>query len=167
MANVLSHYTSFDSALHILLTGKVRFGRILNSNDKSEIDMLLNNPDKEKFQIFCCCGKPMSSLMWFAYAKNKYGVCIEFIIKKPYTKKKLLRKNNGMIHKSRFIEYCNIDEKTVHFTHHDELYAPHGVEWLKLYLPARSAMVLKMEKTRAKCGEKKSTTSKRSCAKKK
>ena len=63
--------------------------------------------------------------------------------------------------------YGNIDEKTVHFTHHDELYAPHGVEWLKLYLPARSAMVLKMKKTRAKCGEKKSTTSKRSCAKKK
>ena len=63
--------------------------------------------------------------------------------------------------------YGNINEKTVHFTHHDELYAPHGVEWLKLYLPARSAMVLKMKKTRAKCGEKKSTTSKRSCAKKK
>ena len=63
--------------------------------------------------------------------------------------------------------YGNVDEKMAHFTHHDELYGPHGVEWLKLYLPARSAMVLKMKKTRAKCGEKKSTTSKRSCAKKK
>ena len=63
--------------------------------------------------------------------------------------------------------YGNIDEKMSHFTHHDELYAPHGVEWLKLYLPARSAMVLKMKKTRAKCGEKKPAAPKRSCAKKK
>ena len=63
--------------------------------------------------------------------------------------------------------YGNIDEKTVHFTHHDELYAPHGVEWLKLYLPARSAMVLKMKKTRVKCGEKKPAAPKRRCAKKK
>ena len=63
--------------------------------------------------------------------------------------------------------YGNIDEKTSHFTHHDELYAPHGVEWLKLYLPARSAMVLKMKKTRAKCAEKKAAAPKRRCAKKK
>ena len=63
--------------------------------------------------------------------------------------------------------YGNIDEKMSHFTHYDELYAPHGVEWLKLYLPARSAMVLKMKKTRAKCGEKKAATPKRKCAKKK
>ena len=57
--------------------------------------------------------------------------------------------------------YGNIDEKMSHFTHHDELYAPHGVEWLKLYLPARSAMVLKMKKMRAKCGAKKNETPKR------
>ena len=63
--------------------------------------------------------------------------------------------------------YGNIDEKMAHFTHYDELYAPHGVEWLKLYLPARSAMVLKMKKTRAKCGEKKAETTKRKCTKKK
>ena len=68
---------------------------------------------------------------------------------------------------SDFGGYGNIDEKTVHFTHHDELYAPHGVEWLKLYLPARSAMVLKMKKTRAKCAEKKVAAPKRRCAKKK
>ena len=63
--------------------------------------------------------------------------------------------------------YGNIDEKMSHFTHHDELYAPHGVEWLKLYLPARSAMVLKMKKMRAKCGAKKNETPKRKCSKKK
>ena len=38
--NVLTHYTSFDAALHILLTGKVKFGNILNSNDQVEIDLI-------------------------------------------------------------------------------------------------------------------------------
>ncbi len=42
--------------------------------------------------------------------------------------------------------YDNIDEKVKHFTLSDPLYTPHGVEWLKLYLPARSAMVLKKMK---------------------
>ncbi len=43
----------------------------------------------------------------------------------------------------RFGGYGNIDEKVEHFTQPDPLYAPHGVEWLRLYIPSRSAMVLK------------------------
>ena len=39
--------------------------------------------------------------------------------------------------------YGNIDESVSHLTQTDPLYAPHGVEWLKLYLPARSAIVLR------------------------
>ena len=39
--------------------------------------------------------------------------------------------------------YGNVDEKVRHLTQSDPLYAPHGVEWLRLYLPARSAMVLR------------------------
>ena len=39
--------------------------------------------------------------------------------------------------------YGNIDEKVEHLTLSDPLYAPHGVEWLKLYLPSRSAIVLR------------------------
>jgi len=42
--------------------------------------------------------------------------------------------------------YDNINEKVRHFTINDPLYSPHGVEWLKLYLPARSALVLKKMK---------------------
>ena len=37
----------------------------------------------------------------------------------------------------------NIDEKVKHLTIPDPVYAPAGVEWLKLYMPARSAMVLR------------------------
>ena len=42
----------------------------------------------------------------------------------------------------------NVDEKTQHFTKHDPLYAPTGKEWLSLYLPARSAIVLKLHRSR-------------------
>ena len=42
--------------------------------------------------------------------------------------------------------YGNIDDSVEHFTMADPLYAPAGVEWLKLYLPARTAMVLKRNK---------------------
>ena len=40
--------------------------------------------------------------------------------------------------------YGNVDKSVTHFTANDPLYAPHGVEWLKLYLPARSAQVLRL-----------------------
>lgn len=44
--------------------------------------------------------------------------------------------------------FGNIDESVEHFTTPDQLYAPAGVEWLKLYLPARSAMVLRKHPSR-------------------
>ena len=34
------------------------------------------------------------------------------------------------------------DDSVVHFTNFDPLYAADGKEWLKLYVPARSAVVL-------------------------
>lgn len=37
------------------------------------------------------------------------------------------------------------DDSVVHFTNYDELYASEKKEWLKLYIPARSAMVLKKD----------------------
>ena len=46
----------------------------------------------------------------------------------------------------RFGGYGNIDDTVEHLTEHDELYAPAAVEWLRLYLPARTAMVLKRVK---------------------
>lgn len=41
--------------------------------------------------------------------------------------------------------YANTDDSVEHFTVADKLYAAAGVEWLKLYLPARTAMVLRRE----------------------
>ncbi len=42
--------------------------------------------------------------------------------------------------------FGNVDESVEHLTQADPLYTPNGVEWLKLYLPARSAMVLRKVK---------------------
>lgn len=49
----------------------------------------------------------------------------------------------------RFGGYGNIDESVAHFTVPDPLYSPLGLGWLKLYLPARSAQVLKLRSRRA------------------
>ncbi len=45
---------------------------------------------------------------------------------------------------SRYGGYGNIDEAVKHFTQPDPLYDSAGLGWLKLYLPARSAQVLRM-----------------------
>lgn len=42
----------------------------------------------------------------------------------------------------------NISDDVKHFTLHDDLYSKYGVSWLKLYLPARTAQVLRLKKTR-------------------
>jgi len=44
--------------------------------------------------------------------------------------------------------YGNIDENVEHLTQYDPLYAPMGKEWLKLYIPARTAMVLRRKSAR-------------------
>ncbi len=70
--------------------------------------------------------------------------------------------------------YGNIDETVTHFTESDPLYTPLGVEWLKLYLPARSAQVLRLRhdsapkaaKTAKKPAAEKKPAAKKSAAKK-
>ena len=48
----------------------------------------------------------------------------------------------------RFGGFGNIDETVDHLTQFDPLYKPMGKEWLKLYLPARSAQVLRVARQR-------------------
>lgn len=91
MATV-THYTSFDAALQILLSGKIRFGNIRYCNDKIEIDNLPLDR-KDDYFIFCTSEKNIDSLMWFAYAKNKFGACISFNLKKGKQKRTLLKKD--------------------------------------------------------------------------
>jgi 1,4-alpha-glucan branching enzyme len=43
----------------------------------------------------------------------------------------------------KFGGYGNIDDGVAHLTTHDQLYTKHGKGWLKLYLPARTAIVLR------------------------
>lgn len=44
--------------------------------------------------------------------------------------------------------FGNIDDSIHHFTQPDPLYSPSGKGWLKLYLPARTAQVLRMVKNK-------------------
>ena len=46
--------------------------------------------------------------------------------------------------------FGNIDESVEHFTSPDPLYEPAGVAWLKLYIPARTAFVLRKHPARRK-----------------
>jgi len=50
----------------------------------------------------------------------------------------------------QFGGYGNIDDTVHHFTTPDPLYTPSGKGWLKLYLPARTAQVLRMVRPRPK-----------------
>ncbi len=45
--------------------------------------------------------------------------------------------------------FGNIDETVEHLTQFDQLYAPDGKGWLKFYIPARSAMVLRLNRPKA------------------
>ena len=48
----------------------------------------------------------------------------------------------------QFGGFGNIDESVEHLTQFDPLYQPIGKEWLKLYMPARSAQVLRLSRPR-------------------
>ena len=54
--------------------------------------------------------------------------------------------------------FGNIDDKTVHFTNDDKLYRKAGLGWLKLYIPARSAMVLQLKNNPKKARKSAKTT---------
>ncbi|MBD5249577.1 MAG: 1,4-alpha-glucan-branching enzyme [Barnesiella sp.] len=57
--------------------------------------------------------------------------------------------------------YGNIDETVSHLTITDPLFAPSGREWLKLYMPPRSAMVLKMRRPAPRVSKKENKTTKK------
>lgn len=50
----------------------------------------------------------------------------------------------------RFGGFGNVDDKVRHFTAPDPLYHPAGKGWLRLYLPARTAQVLRMVRPKTK-----------------
>lgn len=59
--------------------------------------------------------------------------------------------------------FGNIDDSIHHFTQPDPLYSPSGKGWLKLYLPARTAQVLRMVKNKPAGTRKTTKATKRDC----
>ncbi|MDE6071317.1 MAG: alpha amylase C-terminal domain-containing protein [Muribaculaceae bacterium] len=60
----------------------------------------------------------------------------------------------------KFGGYGNIDDSVHHFTQADPLYSPSGKGWLKLYLPARTAQVLRIVKAKSPKTKAKTATAK-------
>ena len=67
---------------------------------------------------------------------------------------------------ARYGGYGNIDEGVKHFTQPDALYEHAGLGWLKLYLPARSVQVLRLNPPKKAAAKKKAATKKTTAAKK-
>ena len=62
---------------------------------------------------------------------------------------------------ARYGGYDNIDSSMSHLTEHDGLYAAAHLGWLKLYLPARSAQVLRLKAPKRKPAARKSPAKKK------
>ena len=62
---------------------------------------------------------------------------------------------------ARYGGYGNIDSSISHLTEHDSLYADAHLGWLKLYLPARSAQVLRLKAPKARKPAPKKTSAKK------
>ena len=67
---------------------------------------------------------------------SDYGMLV-----KPGSYEVVLNSDN-----TEFGGFNQVDESVVHFTHHDPLYKKVRKEWLKLYLPSRSVLVLRRKK---------------------
>ena len=64
---------------------------------------------------------------------------------------------------ARYGGYGNVDEGVKHLTQPDPLYDSAGLGWLKLYIPARSALILRLQPQKAKTVKK--TAAKKTAAK--
>ncbi len=82
----------------------------------------------------------------FVFNFNPFKSFTDYGILAPTGKYKVVLSSDN----ANFGGFGNVDEKVEHLTSHDPLYAPLGKEWLKLYLPARSAQVLRLIRPRTK-----------------
>lgn len=81
------HYTSFEAALKIIISGKIRFSSPLLSNDPFEF--LFVHPNEKNADgfieeclritgVFCCSKISNNLLMWSHYAQKHTGVVLGF-----------------------------------------------------------------------------------------
>lgn len=82
----------------------------------------------------------------FVFNFNPFKSFADYGILAPKGKYKVVLSSDN----PEFGGFGNVDENVEHLTGFDPLYEPTGKEWLKLYLPARSAMVLRFTKATPK-----------------
>lgn len=82
----------------------------------------------------------------FVFNFSPYNSFTDYGILAPAGKYKVVLSSDD----KQFGGFGNIDDNVEHLTQYDELYAPTGKQWLKLYLPARSAQVLRLDRAPGK-----------------
>ena len=82
----------------------------------------------------------------FVFNFNPFKSFTDYGILAPKGKYKVVLSSDN----PEFGGFGNVDEQVEHITGFDPLYEPTDKEWLKLYLPARSAMVLRFTKATPK-----------------
>ncbi len=145
--------------------------RFLNAFDNAMLSVIGGKKNFQKYPVVKIWEKDDDQVL--AFMRGDLLFVFNFNPSKSFTDYGILAPEGeyvGVMNSDQieFGGHGNISMKVKHFTHHDELYSKYGVSWLKLYLPARTAQVLRLKKTRkaatvkvAKKKVKKSTTKKK------
>lgn len=117
--NHLFHYTKFESALKIIITGSLKFGDFKNMNDIAEAyrevfgmaeDSIINRVLAEYQSICLTLDKPSRrgfsiDSLWGHYAQKGYGICLVFDKKKLKEQLKAQFGRNAMMAKINYVSY--------------------------------------------------------------
>lgn len=123
--------------------------KYLNRFDNAMIDLISSTRLFSRLRLNCLCDNDGDKVL--AFSRGDLIFVFNFSPDKSFADYGILARSGAYevvlsTDSSRFGGYGNVDETTVHFTQFDPLYSPKGKEWLKLYLPARTAQVLRRKK---------------------
>lgn len=120
----------------------------LNDFDKSMIQLIKQCPQFNLWPITLLWDKNDDQVL--AYQRNDLVFIFNFNPIRSFTDYGILTQKGSYktvlnTDSSSFGGFGLIDESIIHFTHFDPLYKDENKEWLKVYLPSRTAIVLKRQ----------------------
>lgn len=125
--------------------------QFLNNFDNDMIHLIGSRKNFQKLPIVKLWDKDDDQVL--AYSRGNMVFVFNFNPSKSFADYGILAPEGEYVgimdsDSTRYGGYGNIDENVHHLTQHDELYAKQCLGWLKLYLPARSALILKKKQSR-------------------
>lgn len=119
----------------------------LGDFDKAMINLIKSVPDFQNSRVIKIWDSSeditlayMRNDLLFVYNFHPYNSYSDYAILAPQDEYKVTLNSDEL----QFGGFGMIESKVHHFTHFDSLHADNNKGWLKLYLPARTAVVLKM-----------------------